>query len=285
MIRDFLRSVKLDVLHALPVRTAIVNLEFRKYHGRFPNLFSPQTFNEKITYRKLFERDPRMPRLADKVLVKEHVASLMGPEWVIPTLWSGSRLPPRSERDWPLPYAIKARHGCGWNIFVHSREDEDWDAIERTTEKWLRRVYGIRGREWLYSEIEPGLLVEPFMGEQGVTPPDYKFFVFGGQTKYIQVDLARFGDHRQFFYDTDWRRQEFTYACPYSQEEIPRPKILNDMIEAADRLGDDFPFVRIDMYEIHGRPYFGEYTFYPNGGRIEFKPASVELELGRAWMA
>jgi hypothetical protein len=269
-------------LTALPSRAAIT-VEFLAYHHRLPHLDHPRTFNEKIAQRKLRDRDPRLPVLADKVLAKREVARLLGPEWVIPTVWSGNRLPPRAERRWPIPYVLKASHASGWNLFVLSEADQNWDAIEATVEQWLHRTYGRHAHEWLYTEMKAGLLVEPFLGTANVAPPDYKFLVFAGRTAYIQVDLGRMQTHRQLFYDTNWSRQRFEYLCPWTDEEAPPPRSLARMIDAANTLGAGFPFVRVDLYEIEGKPYFGELTFYPNSGRYAFKPESAELELGRLW--
>lgn len=271
-----------QLLTVLPPRSA-VTLEYLGYHHRLPRLDHPRTFCEKIAQRKLRDRDPRMPMLADKILAKREVARLLGPEWVIPTVWSGDRLPPRSERRWPIPYVLKASHGSGWNLFVQSKADQNWDVIEATAQEWLNRTYGEHAHEWLYSQMRPGLLVEPFLGTAGVAPPDYKFLVFDGRTAYIQVDLGRMQTHRQLFYDTRWNRQPFEYICPWTDEEAPPPRSLARMIEAANTLGAGFAFARVDLYEIDGDPRFGEMTFYPNSGRYAFKPRSVDLELGRLW--
>ncbi len=282
MIKSLTKGIRDEVLRVLPSRAAIA-LEFVLYHRRLPRLAPALTFNEKIARRKLFDRDPKLPRLADKIQAKQHVAQMLGPEWVVPTLWSGQKLPPRSERNWPTPYVLKASHGSGWNIFVHSQQDENWDQIEKTTGRWLRSTYGRATKEWLYSQIEPGLLVEPFLGPRGVSPPDYKLFVFNGRTAFVQVDLDRFHTHRQFFYDINWNRQSCNYVCDYDPQEIDRPESLEKMVWAANRLAAPFSFVRVDFFEIEGKPLFGEFTFYPNAGRFSFKPESVERELGRLW--
>jgi hypothetical protein len=281
-LKSWVKAVRNKVLETLPLRTAI-QLEFLLYHKRLPRLSPPLTFNEKIVYRKLNERNPLMARLSDKVLAKEYIASVLGPEWVIPTLWSGSALPPREERKWPIPYVLKASHGSGWNYFVRSAEEQDWDEMERAAAQWLKTIYGRRSLEWAYAQLKPGLLVEPFVGRGEVAPPDYKLFVFGGRTAFVQVDLGRLQEHRQFFYDPEWKRQSFRYICPYDPEEIPPPESLRQMVEAADKLGEPFGFVRVDLYEIEGKPYFGEFTFYPNGGQFTFKPPSTELRLGTMW--
>jgi hypothetical protein len=260
-----------------------IRLEFVCFHGRLPRLNPPVTFSEKVVYRKMTDRDPRMPTLQDKVLVKEHIARTLGEDWIIPNLWTGYRLPPRSERNWPIPFVIKANHGANWNYFVRSEEELDWDRIETRASQWLNTTFGKHMKEWLYSQIKPRLLVEPFLGRGGVAPADYKFHVFGGRLAFIQVDLGRLQTHRQFFYTPDWKKLPYWYVCEYDEGESESPESLPEMIRATELLGKDFPYVRIDLYEIDGKPKFGEFTFYPNSGRIAFKPESFEYELGRLW--
>ncbi len=282
MLKALARGVRNKVLETLPLRSAI-QLEFFLYHHRLPDLEHPRTFSEKIARRKLEDRDARMPVMADKILAKEYVRRVLGAEWVIPTLWSGDRLPPRSARRWPIPYVLKASHGSGWNYFVLSEADQNWDAMEEKANGWVSTVHARRAHEWLYEQMKPGLLVEPYLGTGAVAPADYKFLVFGGRAAYIQVDLGRRQTHRQLFYDVNWKRQKIEYLCPWTDEQVARPKSLARMIEAANLLGADFPFVRVDLYEIDEQPRFGEMTFYPNSGQFPFKPESVELEFGRLW--
>jgi hypothetical protein len=224
-----------------------------------------------------------LPRLQDKILVKEYLAEILGSDWVIPNLWIGKELPRRTERNWPIPFVIKANHDCGWNSFVRSEMELDWDRIEALTRPWLRATYGQNLHEWLYSEIQPTLLVKPFVGRGEVAPPDYKFHVFNGRTALIQVDLGRLQTHRQLFYDPEWKRLPYSYMCPFDGGDIEPPQSSAEMLRVAELLGKDFPYVRVDLYEIDGKPTFGELTFYPNSGRISFKPKTVEYELGRLW--
>ncbi len=258
-------------------------MDFLEYHRRMPHLDPPETFGEKTLYRKLYERDPRMAALSDKIVAKILVGDQLGEEWVTPNLWFGYRLPPLAERNWPFPYVLKASHGCGWNTFVRSRDEQNWRAMEAEADDWLRTIYGRRGREWIYTQIEPRLLVEPYLGEIKESPADYKLFVFGGRTEFIQVDVGRSTKHEQFFYDLQWNRLPWTYVCEHADREVEPPGSLDEMIWGANKLGQDFSFLRVDLYEVDGRPRFGECTFYPNGGRIEFKPPEVELHLGRLW--
>jgi hypothetical protein len=284
VVKKILQNIRDRALEAMPARAAL-NLEFLMYHRRFPRLDNPLTFNEKILHRKLFDRDPRLPRFTDKILAKQHVAQVLGPEWTVPTIWHGNALPPGPDRNWPIPYVLKASHGSGWNLFIRSPEQQKWNDMEQTASRWLRGKFGTAAREWAYSMIEPRLLVEPYLGDIATSPTDYKLFVFGGKVVFIQVDTDRERNHRQYFFDKQWKRQPFEYACPGTAQDIRPPKSIDKMIWAAERLGASFPFVRVDLYEIDGTPLFGEMTFYPNSGRIGFRPKSADVQLGQLWPA
>lgn len=251
--------------------------------GRLPNLKHPTTYTEKIQARKLYDRDPRLPLYSDKVLVKDFVSKTLGDAWVIPTLYSGPHLPPRSERTWKLPYVIKANHGSGWNIFVRDEADRDWDKIEKQVEGWLGKRYGVDLGEWLYSQIEPQVLVEPFISPTHQSPADYKFFVFDGVPYCIQVDIDRETAHKRIFYDTSWNKMDVVYVYPHGNKPVARPASLDRMLDAAAKLGKGFPFVRVDLYEVAGKPYFGEMTFYPTSGIEKLEPASFDKLLGEKW--
>lgn len=276
------RHIRDRIFEHLPLAVA-TRLEFLIYHHRWPRLNPPVTFSEKIVKRKMVDRDPRMPRLSDKILAKEYVAGILGNDWIIPSLWTGEKLPPFSERNWPIPFVIKASHGSGWNDFVRTEKELDWDRTERLAERWMRTTHALHAKEWLYTEIQHRLLVEPFKGAGETAPNDYKFHVFAGRTALIQVDLGRLQTHRQLFYDPQWKRLPYSYVCPFDGEEIDPPKSLAEMIRGAELLGSGFAYVRVDLYEIDERPMFGEFTFYPNSGQFSFKPESVERELGRLW--
>ena len=269
-------------LTALPDRASL-GIQHWLRTGRWPNIGVPKTFNEKIQHRKLHERDSRMPELADKIEAKRHVAGMLGDNWVTPTIWFGDRLPPLPPRNWPIPFALKSSHGSGHNILIRSEDDLDWPAIERRALAWLSAPYAGYAREWLYGQIKPRLLVEPIIGESDATLPDYKIFVFGGHARVIQVDTGRFTDHRRNFFDPNWRPLPFTVSFPRAKTLPPRPISLAAMIEGAETLGRTFPFVRVDLYEIEGRPRFGELTFYPDSGFANFNPASADIMLGDFW--
>lgn len=271
------------VRHALPTRIA-ATISFRRSLGYWPRLRNPRTYNEKILYRKLYDHDPRMPRLIDKVEVKEFVASRLGPEWIIPTFYAGPTLPPLGERNWPLPYVIKPNHRSGAVIFVRRPEEIDWPRIETECARWMAQPpYGQDLHEWGYRDIKPQILIEEFIGDNGVLPPDYRFYVFAGRAEFINIDIERETGRKRNFYDRSWKMQDVRNNVPMADKDIPVPPNLDRMIEAAEILGRDWSFVRVDLYEGRDHPKFGEMTFYPGSGMRRFRPPEWDFIFGRLW--
>jgi len=245
-------------------------------HGRVPDVDDPRLFTEWVQHRKLYDRDPRMPALADKVAVKAWVTGQLGPGWVIPTLWHGTALP--GDAVWPRPFVVKARHGCNQSRFVFD-ETTDWLRVRRDSARWMKGRYGGWLSEWLYRDVPRGLLVEPFVGHGRMLPIDYKFFVFGGRVEYVQVHLGRGQRHRWILLDRRWRR----LSGRTDEPDPVRPDSLTRMIAAAETLGQGFTFVRVDMYDGALGPLFGEMTFYPGSGLDRFNPVSLDARMGLYW--
>jgi hypothetical protein len=150
----------------------------------------------------------------------------------------------------------------------------------------LSRDYGRRLREWVYTQITPQVLVEPFIGE-GTSPPDYKIYVFGGRAAFTSLNWDRFtaGGLKRATFDRDWQRLPFEMNSygRYDGDDIPpRPECYGEMLAAAEALASGFPFARVDLYDFGGRPRFGEVTFYPQSGFFRMSPR-YDLEVGRYW--
>lgn len=256
-----------------------VRLAYWWRHGRLPRLDAPALFTEHVQHRKLHDRDPRLPLLADKVAVKVFVAERIGADWIVPTLWQGRVLPARPV--WPTPFVVKSRHGCNHVHIVHGDGHEDWARIRRDARQWMRSRYGTLLNEWLYRHIPRGLLVEPFIGEGRSVPVDYKFYVFGGRAEYVQVHLGRGSRHRWVVFDRSWRRLSVATA----DLDVPPPRALAAMVDAAERLGAGFDFVRVDLYDTAAGPRFGEMTFYPGSGLDRFAPVALDSAMGDHWRA
>ena len=230
-----------------------------------------------MQHRKLHDRDPRLPPLLDKVAIKAWVAEQLDESWVTPTLWHGEALPGSAPGE--LPLVVKSRHGCGQIAFI--RTAADWDAARAASARWTSKAYGRWLDEWAYEDVPRELMVEPFVGSAGVQPIDYKLFVFGGRVAFVQVHFDRATDHRWIVMDRDWRR-----ASPPTHDPDPaRPVSLPAMIAGAEVLARGHDFLRVDLYEIDGRPRFGEFTVYPGSGLIPVVPPALDRRMGELWRA
>jgi hypothetical protein len=136
-----------------------------------------------------------------------------------------------------------------------------------------------------YNEMERQIVVEPLIGDPspGASLIDYKFFVFGGRAEFIEVDTDRNNSHRRVFYDRNWKRQPFGLKYPLETREIVHPRHLAEMLEAAEKLGSEFSFARVDFYDLDNGPKFGEITFAPGSGYLPFHPASYDRVFGDLW--
>ena len=258
-------------LHRLRVR-----LCYGWRHRRLLHLAHPVTFTERVQHRKLFDHDPRFARLTDKIAAKAYAADRLGSDWVIPTLWQGNALPP--EPVWPTPFVLKGRHGCNQSAFCRDAQ-VDWQQLRAASVRWMAKSYGCWLDEWAYRDVPRGLLVEPFIGSDGVLPVDYKIYVFGGRAEYVQVHLDRETAHRWLLFDRD--------LAPVSND--PRgdhpafPASIGAMIAAAETLAADFDFLRCDFYDTDAGPRFGEFAVYPGSGLDPFDPVELDYAIGAKW--
>ena len=256
---------------------ARVRLTYWWRHRRLPDLAHPRLFTEWVQHRKLHERDPQLALFADKVAVKPWVAATLGLDWVTPTLWHGPVLPERPVA--PLPLVVKARGGCGHLAIV--RTPADWTAARGRAARWTRHGYGRWLDEWAYAAVPRGVLIEPLLGDGVALPIDYKLFVFGGRVAYVQVHLDRATHHRWIVMDRDWRRA----SPPTRDPDPPPPASLAAMIAGAQALAAGRDFLRVDLYEIAGRPRFGEVTIYPGSGLLPVVPPALDRRMGELWRA
>jgi hypothetical protein len=277
--RAALAQVVDDRLAMLPP-TARRRWLFARVHRRWPSFEPPRTFSEKVNWRILRDRRPELAWTCDKLQMKDH-ARRSGADIVVPaTLWSGTDVRELADRSLPEHWVLKPSHRSG---LVHfGGAGTDLDALAAMTQEWLTGVQHDTYAEWAYGQASRCLFVEELLGAPGSPPPDYKFFVFGGEPRMVQVDLDRFSGHRRSLYTPDWRLLPVELNYP-GGGPTPRPARLDEMLEAARVLGRDYDFMRIDLYDTGGAVVFGEYTPYPGSGLERFRPRSFDRELGRLW--
>ena len=257
------------------IAEARVRVTYAWRHRRWPSLANPRCFTEWVQWRKLYDRDPELARLTDKAHSKRLAAAALGDAMVIPTLWEGVDLP--RDPPWPMPFIVKANHGC--NQFIVVRDLAGYARARRKAPAWLRRAYGGWLDEWHYRAARRSLIVELYVGGPDALPLDYKVYVFGGRAVMIQLHEGRGQTHRWSQFDLNWR------PLSTAASAAPAPASLPAMVAAAERLGKQNDFLRVDFYEIDGRPLFGEFCLYPGSGLDPFDPVELDQWLGAQWSA
>jgi hypothetical protein len=261
---------------------SVVRRHFFATHGYEPNLDNPQTFGEKLAWIKCNVRDPMMTTCADKYAVRQHVASTIGEKYLMPLLRIYEDPKKIQFEELPVPFVLKVNHGSGANVFCLNKDDFRPRKAIAALEHYLSINAYYYGCEWAYKDIPPKVICEKvLLDEENKRPKDYKIFCFNSKPLLIQVDVDRFTDHRRDFYDDEWRLVPVTLKYPRARELVAPPANLDCMLQLARQLSAPFDFARVDFYEIAGRVYFGEITFYPEGGCCAFSPIQYEIEYGR----
>ena len=249
--------------------------------GKDLDLSAPKTFNEKLQWLKLYNRCPDYTLMVDKYAVKKYIADKIGKQYIIPTLGVWSRFDDIDFDKLPNQFVLKCTHDSGGLVICRDKSKFDKNAAKKKITKCLKRNYYSIFREWPYKNVTPQIIAEKYMEDTSTTSlNDYKLMCFNGKVKCSFVCSERTDHLKVTFFDLDWKRLPFERHYPASKKIIPRPESYNKMIELAEILSKDIPFVRIDFYEINGKLYFGEFTFFPGSGFEEFRPEKWDLILG-----
>lgn len=254
--------------------------------GKQLNLGNPSTFNEKIQWLKLYDRNPIYTQLVDKYEAKKVIALKIGAEHVIPTLGVWNKFDQINFDTLPDQFVLKCTHDSGGLIICKDKKTFDKQKAKEKINKSLKTNYYWCGREWPYKKVKPRIIAEQYMEDNETKElRDYKFFCFNGVVKCFKVDFDRQEDHRANYYEKDKNLLPFGEAvCPPDfAKEIILPKDINVMIDLAEKLATDIPFVRVDLYYANSQIYFGELTFYPASGFGKFIPEEWDDKLGN-WL-
>lgn len=264
-----------------------LRLLFSKTMGTNLNLEHPRTFNEKLQWLKLHDRNPLYTTLVDKAAVKPWVAERIGWDHVVPTLGVWDSFDEIDFDALPERFVLKCTHDSGGLAICHDKSAFDVEAARRRIEQSLRCNYYWSGREWPYKDVRPRILAEEYLDpcNGGTDLADYKYFCFSGEAKAMFVATNRFGegDTKFDFFDMDWHHLPFTNGHPNADEEPPRPKAFNEMREMAERLSVQIPHVRVDFYESATGVFFGEMTFSHWSGLVPFNPPEWDEKFG-SWI-
>jgi hypothetical protein len=284
--RTYARHIMKDKPADLVMR-CLCGLHFRKVHGYWPQFKNPRSLSEIVWNRMLFDRDPRWTMLSDKLRVREYVAGKIGNEYLIPLLWSGENPEDIPFEKLPMKFVIKANHGCGYNMIVKDKTQLDLKKTRGQLKKWLGENFCLDrflGTEWGYKNIKPVIIVESFLDDKGKAPLDYKFICYSGRMEFCKVDFDRFEDHSEKIFD---RKANQLNLCGIGIKTFDGkfmfPENYEDMVRVAESLAQEFDFIRVDLYSVGGRIYFGELTCYHGGGIIRLSPTEYDFLIGGKW--
>lgn len=260
-------------MRALPDELYI-QIYYFAHFKKFCNLKNPKTYNEKLNWLKLHDRNPLYTTLVDKYEVKEYVAKLIGDQYIIPTLGVWDSFDQIDFDKLPEQFVLKCTHDSEGLVIVRDKSKLDRAAAKGTIEAALKQNFYYIGREWPYKDVKPRIIAEQYM-EDHVDGElrDYKFFCFSGEPKAMFVASERAsGDVKFDYFDLQFRHLDIKQKYPNSGKPLRKPETFEQMIELSKVLSKDFPHVRVDFYEVDGKLYFGELTFYHFSGFMPFEP-------------
>lgn len=282
-------EAKLKVYYSTNKKKEIyIQKKFKKYLGYKIDFNKiPKTFNEKIQFRKLYDNNPLYSICADKYRVREYVKNKIGEEYLIPLYLVTNKL---TEEQWdklPNSFVAKANHNSGPVQIVKDKNKVDKKEIIRELNNQLKLDYGILSMEKYYSDIPRKIIVEQFIEHIGDTLQDFKFHVFNKKKEceiFIEHILVRNKKElKENFYDINWKKLNFAIGADIYNDDISKPLNYNKMIEIAKELSKDFDYLRVDLYNIDGKIYFGELTFCGDSGLGKFTNENWNYKFGSYW--
>lgn len=251
--------------------------------GKELNLDDPKDYTEKLQWLKLYDRRPEYTAMVDKYLAKQYVAEKIGKEYVVPLygVWNNAkdidfeRLPER--------FVLKATHNSGGIIICKDKNMLDREAVTERLNAMLKKDYFAGNREWPYKDVKPRIIAEAYLEDSRLAElRDYKFFTFNGEPKVLYIAQGRGKDEPTVadFFDMDFKHLPFTIDHDMAKVPPEKPECFEEMKCFAARLSHGTPQLRVDFYEVDGKVYFGEMTFFHCSGMAQFHPESWNRTFG-----
>lgn len=257
------------------------NKEYNQIFKKNLDWINPQTYTEKMNISKILYVTEEKTRLTDKVLVREWIKNSIGEKYLVPILGIYKSFNEINFDDLPDKFVIKCNHDSGSTFVCNNKEELNLKRLKNKYNFFLKRDYSKVTNEMHYHNIEPKIIIEKYMGEN---INDYKFLCFNGKPYYCWVDFDRFTNHKRNIYDLNWNLQ------PFNQENyenykgnLKKPSNFDEMIKITEKLCKSFDQVRVDLYNVNGRIYFGEMTFTNGSGLEPILPNEYDYKLGELW--
>lgn len=283
-MKNMLRYVSNTVRWTNDLR--LVHKQYKKKFGHLPNLILPKTFNEKICYRKVFDRRGIYNILSDKIEVKKLIKDKIGEGYTPNTLYVYES--PSDFKEEHVREKCMIKCSDGWHDHMVLEPNRfDPEEVRSYIHEWINKDQFWRTREWGYYGVQSRVFIEEFIEPEidMEVPVDYKYYCFGGKTGMVEIISGRaMGDMRSMYTDPGGNPIDLVY-CSYSEkDELPIPvSVFMEMREVAEKIAGEFDFIRVDMYYVRGSPLIGELTVYPSAGLKHLKPHYWDEHLGSLW--
>lgn len=285
--KNLIRSQKmrfkiLDTLKFVPDES-MIKIQYKIKMGRKLDLNNPYRFSEKLQWYKLNYRNDLMTICADKYGVREFVKQKGLNNILVKNYGVFKNASEINFDELPEKFIVKTTNGSATNFICKNKKTFDNNKVVETLNEWSGRNIFASGREWSYKNIDPQIIVEELLEDKtnefdGIN--DYKIMCFDGKAEFIVLDVDRNIGHKRNIYTKEWVKINVSTDYPNINREVEKPTKLNEMITIAELLSKDFPFVRVDLYLVNEKIYFGEMTFYPWTGYIQFHPDAFDFTIG-----
>lgn len=267
---------------------SFVKLRFYAAMGKKLDLDDPKTFNEKLQWLKLYNRKPEYTMMVDKYLVRDYIKEKLGEEYLIPLLGAWDD-PDEIDFDaLPDRFVLKCNHNSGTGMYIcRDKSKMDVQKVKDGLRRGLAEDFFMRSREWPYKNVPRKIICEQYMEQKGSSDlTDYKFYCFNGEPKllYVSIGLSNHDTAQIGYVDMDWKKLPVKRTDYADLTEMPsKPINFDKMVQFARALSKDIPFLRVDFYEINGKIYFGELTFFPGSGLTVLEPKEWDETFGK-WL-
>ena len=266
-----------------------LNLKFKQYNNYPLNLSDPKTFNEKLQWLKLYDRNPMYTVLVDKYKVRQYIIDAIGEEYLIPLIgvWDDP-----GEIDFsslPNKFVLKCNHNSGLGMCIcKDKSTLDVENVKNNLKLGLKQNYYLTGREWPYKNVPRKIIAEKYMSENEEDSyrndelKDYKFYCFDGVMKFVMINSDRNSDKptKADYFDRNYNWLNFTWGYHHADVLPDKPNNFEKMISIAEELSKGFPHVRVDLYDCDGKIYFGELTFFDGSGFDKIEPIEWDYKIG-----
>ena len=259
---------KLKIEKYVPTRI-ILPIYYEHHMHRKLNLKNPKTFSEKLQWLKIYYKDPIMTKLVDKIEVREYIKKTLGEEYLFPIIGIYDKFEDIDFNCLPQKFVMKCNHDSGSYVICANKDTFDIQNAKNKINEHLKQNYYYYWREWPYKNIKPKILVEEYMEDiSSHDCTDYKFLCFEGKVDNVLVCSERQRGVKFHYFDKQWNFKKYNYEGLRETDDfsMPKPEKFDEMIEIAEKLAGDFPCIRVDLYYINHKIYFGELTFFPNAG-------------------